>query len=81
MRTLARMEALTETSLPGDFEGLFGDAAEPDSALANFERWLRATTAPGAQLESLLALPPVLRLVLQIIGSSQPLADALIQNP
>src|SRR5262249_29996933 len=44
-------------------------------------RWLRASTNPATQMSLLMQTPRLARLVALILGSSQPLADALIQNP
>jgi glutamate-ammonia-ligase adenylyltransferase len=55
--------------------------ASPDLALTNLERWLRATSSPGLYAEQLAANPYLGRLLLDIFGASQPIADVLIQNP
>lgn len=53
----------------------------PSLALRNLEAWLVTTGNPRLHLEQLLAHPEALRDALTIFGASQPLADALTQNP
>ncbi len=61
-------------------EGLARNAA-PELALTNLERWAGATGSPGLHLAQLVDLPVRTPMLLGILGASQPLADALIQNP
>ncbi|MFI5385966.1 MAG: hypothetical protein ACHQ50_07580 [Fimbriimonadales bacterium] len=78
INAIERLAALTGATLPGD---LFANAPAPDLALQNLERWLRATSSPGLQLQQLLDDPELGRLLILILGTSQPIADSLIQNP
>jgi len=80
-RARERMEELTGLSLTTFFESAFADSAAPDLSLTNLERWLHATSSPGMHLEQILGLPSVGRLLVQLFGASQPIADTLIQNP
>ena len=80
-RAKTRLETLTGWGLDGFFETAFDDCPGPDLALINLERWLRASTNPATQMSLLMQTPRLARLVALILGSSQPLADALIQNP
>lgn len=80
-RTKSRLETLTGWGLDGFFETAFDDCPGPDLALINLERWLRASSNPATQMSLLMQTPRLARLVALILGSSQPLADALIQNP
>lgn len=75
---LRRIEDLTGIELPFL---LFDDIAGPDQALQNLERWLMATTSPGLQLQQLLEDSELGRLLILLLGASQPIADSLIQNP
>jgi [glutamine synthetase] adenylyltransferase / [glutamine synthetase]-adenylyl-L-tyrosine phosphorylase len=75
---LQRLLDLTGIELPLDF---FSGAASPDQALLNLERWLSATSSPGLQLQQILDDPELGRLLILLLGASQPLADSLIQNP
>lgn len=54
---------------------------DPDRAVANLERWLRATSSPALYASELEAVPKLGTLLLLVLGASQPLADGLIQNP
>lgn len=75
---LERLSMLTEIDLPVDyFEGI----ASPDQALQNLETWIRATSSPGLNLQQLLDDPELGRLLVLLLGASQPIADSLIQNP
>jgi [glutamine synthetase] adenylyltransferase / [glutamine synthetase]-adenylyl-L-tyrosine phosphorylase len=80
-RARTRLEALTGWGLEGFFETTFEDCPAPDVSLINLERWLRASTNPATQMSLLMQAPRLSRLVALILGASQPLADALIQNP
>ena len=46
-RAKERLEAFTGRALDRLFEGAFGLAPDPDQALTNLERWLRAVSNPG----------------------------------
>src|ERR1700736_1318170 len=73
-----RLAALTGVAPPLE---IFQSAASPDQALLNLERWLRATSSPGLQFQQLLDEPDLGRLLILLLGASQPIADSLIQNP
>lgn len=81
LRAKTRLESLTGWGLDGFFDSAFDDCPGPDLALINLERWLRASSNPATQMSLLMQTPRLARLVALILGSSQPLADALIQNP
>jgi len=80
-RAQERIEELTGTSLDPFFDYAFVGNAAPDLALTNLERWLRATSNPALQMEQIAGIPQVGRLLVQLFGASQPIADTLIQNP
>lgn len=56
-------------------------AGDPDGALTGLERWAAAVTHPEVQLRVLLENPKLGRLVVLLLGASERLAEALIQNP
>lgn len=76
-----RLESLSGLNLAELFHDAFLDSPAPDVSLTNLERWLSATTSPRIHLEMLVAQPRLARLLVTLIGASQPLADSLIQNP
>jgi [glutamine synthetase] adenylyltransferase / [glutamine synthetase]-adenylyl-L-tyrosine phosphorylase len=76
-----RIERLTALDLQRFFSDAFQNNPDPDRALVNLERWLNATSNPGTQLAHLASGPELANLLLMILAASQPLADALIQNP
>ena len=76
-----RLEEMSGLSLNHFFEVAFDGNVAPDVALTNLERWLRATASPSLYLEQLVGLPPVGKILLAMLGASQPIADTLIQNP
>ncbi|AIE86704.1 hypothetical protein [Fimbriimonas ginsengisoli] len=80
-RTFERLEALTGDSVPGFVREAFRGNPDPDLALTNLERWLLSTASPGLYLQQVAGLPSLGRLLITILGASQPLADSLIQNP
>lgn len=80
-QALERIRRLTGYSLAPFLAEALVDCPEPDIALSNLERWLRAVSNPSVQVEHLMSTPRLARLVLLLLGASQPLADALIQNP
>lgn len=80
-RAKTRLESLTGWGLDTFFESAFEDSPAPDLALINLERWLRASSNPATQMSLLMQTPKLGRLISLILGASQPLADALIQNP
>lgn len=80
-RARLRLEELTHLDLARLFERGFAEVADADRALVNLERWLRSTGNPGIHLEQVLGVPRLGRLLMVILGASQPIADCLIQNP
>ncbi len=80
-RAKERLEAFTGRTLDRLFEGSFGLAPDPDQALTNLERWLRAVSNPGPYVDQLSAAHGLTKHLMAVLGSSQPLADALVQNP
>lgn len=80
-RAVERLTDLTGVNLTAFTETWFEGNASPALALTNLERWLTSTTSPGLHMEQILALPRLGKLLLTIMGASQPLADCLIQNP
>ena len=80
-RAFERLSARAMLDLaPALREALVRNAA-PDLALANLERWAGATGNAGLHLAGLGTARVRAPLFLSILGASQPLADALIQNP
>jgi [glutamine synthetase] adenylyltransferase / [glutamine synthetase]-adenylyl-L-tyrosine phosphorylase len=80
-RARERLEQTSGLDLGPFFDAAFPGCPAPDLALVNLERWLRATTSPAVHLEQLVAHPKLGRLLVSLLGASQPLADTLIQNP
>lgn len=78
--TLDRLERLTGFSLRSLFEASEQNPA-PDLALTNLERWLAATSSPSLYVQQLLATPARASFLLFLLGTSQHIADTLIQNP
>ena len=78
-RAVERLSALAGVPLP--LEDALRNNAAPDLALTNLERWAGATGSPGLHLAQLADVPGRAPMLLAILGASQPLADALIQNP
>lgn len=54
---------------------------DPKAALLRFERWLHASHSPGLHLEQALADQPHLRRFLTVLSVSEPLSNAVRQNP
>src|SRR5579862_3622919 len=78
VNTMDRLAALTGISLDA---GLFSESPDPDQALLNLERWLNATASPSLYLQQALDDPEVGKLLFRLLGTSQPIADSLVQNP
>jgi glutamate-ammonia-ligase adenylyltransferase len=55
--------------------------ADPDTALNNWERFVRSLENPTSHFEALLAQPMQLEILLDIFSSSQFLSNTLINNP
>ncbi len=54
---------------------------DPDMALNNWERFIRAVASPEFHFSSLLSQPMRLEILLKVFSSSQFLSDTLIRNP
>ncbi len=80
-RALDHLASVLGDTLPSSFTDLFAQNADPDLALANLGRWLAATTNPQTHLHQLVSVPPLAKLLIDILGASQPITDSLIQNP
>lgn len=78
---MAHLQALTDFDLSALWGTMFASCPAADTALTNFERWITATSSPGTNLEHLAQHPRLAPLLALLLGASQPLADALIQNP
>ena len=80
-RSLSHLESLLGQPLSSEFILLFDGNADSDLALVNLGRWLAATGNPQVHLQQFIAVPRLSRLLLTILGASQPITDSLIQNP
>lgn len=78
---MQRLQSLTDVDLHPLWTPAFSECPAPDTALTNFERWITATSSPGTNLEHLAHHPRLAPWLALLLGASQPLADALIQNP
>ena len=76
-----RLETRYQRPIQLIIDRLVQESAQPDTAIANFERWLNATSNPQVQLDSLQDAPGVARILGVLMGASQPIADSLIQSP
>lgn len=76
-----RIEALAQTELGESFFRLFEGCVDPDRSLLNLEAWMRAATSPASQIAHILSAPSLARAFVDLLGASQPLANALVQNP
>ena len=81
LRAQERLEELTGLDLDSFIKNAFKGNAAPDLALTNLERWLRATSSPDMHMQQIAGLPPMGRLLVNLFGASQPIADTIIQNP
>ena len=80
-RGLERLSAAAGIDLGPKFAEALAKNASPDLALTNLERWAAATGSPDLHLTQLAGVPGRAPLLLALLGASQPLSDALIQNP
>lgn len=80
-RGLERLSAYAGIDLSVAFAEALAKNASPDLALTNLERWAAATGSPDLHLAQVAGLPGRAPLLLSLLGASQPLSDALIQNP
>lgn len=76
-----RLAELVGDSVRGWVEAELAGNPAPERALTNLERWLTATSSPSLYLQQLMGMPHLGALLLVVLGASQPVADALIQNP
>lgn len=76
-----RLNGLATSSLDGLWQSSFDQCPDPDRAIINLERWLDSTSNPGTILEHLAQVPRLAGMLIQLLGSSQSISDALIQNP
>ncbi len=76
-RALERIRELTGLEV---FASLLAENPSSEQAALNLERWLNATANPAFQLQQLLD-SGVGKVLLYLLGASQPSADSLIQNP
>jgi len=80
-KTKERLQRLTNLELEGFWGSAFSRCPDPDRALINLERWLKATSNPGTQLSHLSESPRLAQVLIDLLGASQSVADGLIQNP
>jgi [glutamine synthetase] adenylyltransferase / [glutamine synthetase]-adenylyl-L-tyrosine phosphorylase len=80
-RAKARLQELTLLNPERLLGFAFDDSPDPDLSLINLERWLKVTANPGTYLALLDSQPDLAKLLILLLGASQPVADALIQNP
>jgi glutamate-ammonia-ligase adenylyltransferase len=80
-RSYERIAEMAGAPLASNFEENFTLSPDPDIALTNLERWLRAVSNPSPFLDQLASMPQMAKLLMVVLGGSQPVADALIQNP
>lgn len=80
-RAIERLSVSAGADLGPALDEALAKNAAPDLALTNLERWASATGSPGLHLGQLANLRGRAPMLLAILGASQPLADALIQNP
>lgn len=78
---IERLERMLSAPLGGFIETAFERSANPDTGLANLERWLSATSNPSLHIAHLAAAPKLAQLLVMILSASQPISDCLVQNP
>lgn len=76
-----RLEPIAGRPLEALLRPMLSEVAHPVQAMANLERWATSSSNPRTQLDILADLPKLARLVMILLGSSQRLSDAVIQNP
>lgn len=84
-RALRNLEDLADPrafgQLPVPFFSDLMDAPDPDMALNNFDRLANAVFGRSAFFRQLESRPEMSRLLLNVIGSSQFMADILVRDP
>lgn len=80
-KTKESIQKLTDSDLSSFWRHAFASCPDPDLALINLERWLRASSNSDTQLAHLSSAPKLARVFIKLIGASQRIADALIQSP
>ncbi|RYG27128.1 hypothetical protein EON82_00575 [bacterium] len=80
-RAIERLSASAGVDLAPLLNEVLARNPLPDLALTNLERWANATGSPSLHLSQLVDLAGRVPMLLSLLGASQPLADALIQNP
>lgn len=77
----ARIQRLSPVDLSQFWKPYFHDSPDPRLALIGLERWLATTGNPSSFLAMLADTPRLSSRLGLIFGSSQVLADLLVQNP
>jgi len=78
---IERLERLSMSPLDNFIANAFEQSANPDTGLANLERWLSATSNPSMHLSHLMSSTKLAQLLVMILSASQSISDCLIQNP
>lgn len=78
--TIQRIEGLTQAQ-PGWLSALVPGLADADMALRGLETWLVASGSPALFAEELSANPAGAHRLLQLLGTSGPVAQSFQQNP
>jgi len=78
---IERLERMALAPLGEFISSSFERSANPDTGLANLERWLSATSNPALHLSHLMASPKLAQLLIMILSASQSISDCLVQNP
>jgi len=81
IRAKERLEESAGHNLDRFFQDAFSLSPNPDQALNNLERWLRAVSNPQPFIDQLTQTPALSKQLMIALGGSQPVADALVQNP
>jgi glutamate-ammonia-ligase adenylyltransferase len=79
--TQHKLEMQASLELENFWDRAFEDCPDPDRALNNLERWLNASSNSGTLMAHLAESPSLARLLILLLGASQSVANALIQNP
>jgi glutamate-ammonia-ligase adenylyltransferase len=81
LRAIQRLQDLATFQFDPWIEARLVDNPDPDRALHNLERWLHSTGNPVLHLGELGRSPSLAHWFMVLMGASQPISDALIQNP